>query len=259
MMQVRAPEDAAARRSPHAFLAALGTDDIPHGSRVDSEGKSIGSFLDHLSGTEAQLREWGCDDAICLAGLYHSVYGTEGFQGFTLSVADRGVVRGVIGERAEAVAYFNCVMDRESLDRMTVEHQHRGAAPTEPPALPLRARPNPELGLDGSESFSLSAEQFSDLITVHLADHLEGFDHQMNKPGVQFINHAIDGEHGRWRIPELGWFGYRQQSYGAMAHILGGIMLQGWEAALRTVPAGAEPAHWVPAGEGAGEAAPARL
>ena len=181
---------------------------------------------------------------MCWGGMYHSVYGTEGFRGFTLSVEDRHVVRAVVGARAEAIAYLNCVMDRESLDQMVLEHCRRGGTSAEAPVLPLRARPNPETGLDGSERFALTAEQFSDLITVQLADHLEGFEHQMNKPGVNFISHAVGGAPGWWRVPQFGWFGYRQQAFGAMAQLLGGVVLEAWERALRTVPPGSEPAAW---------------
>ena len=42
--------------------------------------------------------------------------GTEGFQDFCLSFNRRADVRALIGERAEFVAYVNCVMDRTTLD-----------------------------------------------------------------------------------------------------------------------------------------------
>ena len=81
-----------------AFLTALGTDDIPHGSRVDSKGESNGSFLDHLSGCEEQLREWGCEDAVCWAGLYHSVYGT-GRPGYTVVKEKRAAEKAIVFPR----------------------------------------------------------------------------------------------------------------------------------------------------------------
>jgi hypothetical protein len=37
-------------------------------------------FLSHLTGVEAVLRDWGEPEPVCLAGLFHSIYGTEGFQ-----------------------------------------------------------------------------------------------------------------------------------------------------------------------------------
>lgn len=42
--------------------------------------------------------------------------GTEGFQDFCLSLNRRADVCALIGERAEFVAYVNCVMDRTTLD-----------------------------------------------------------------------------------------------------------------------------------------------
>ena len=237
---------AAAAQAPREFLASIGTDGIPHGSRIDKDGKPAGTFLDHLSGTEDKLREWGCDEAVCLAGLFHSVYGTEGFQGFTLPLEERGSVAELIGPRAERAAFFNCVMDRSSLDTMVIEHWRRGKGPADDPAGELRCRPNAKTGFDGSERFVLSAQDLSDLIQVHLADDLEGFEHQMNKPGISCINHTLDGEEGHYSIPHQGWFGYRQQSFDAMAHILGGVILEDWRYHLSTVPPGSQPAVWVP-------------
>ena len=44
--------------------------------------------------------------------MFHSIYGTERFQGFTLPLERRPEVRNLIGERAERLAYLNCAMDR---------------------------------------------------------------------------------------------------------------------------------------------------
>ena len=85
--------------------------------------------------------------------------GTEGFQDFCLSLNRRSDVRKMIGERAEFVCYANCVMDRTTLDAAL------DAAPGE---RWLMARPDV-----GGERIALSEQQFTDLITVHLADWLE--------------------------------------------------------------------------------------
>ena len=172
---------------PREFLAAIGTDAVPHGSRIAPDGASSGTFLDHLTGTEDQLRAWGCDEAICCAGLFHSVFGTEGFQGFTLPLSERAAVRDVIGARAEHVAYLNCVMDRHSLDLLVAEHMTQRWGPGQPPEGQLRARPNPATGFDGSERFGLSAQQFTDLVAVQLADHLEGFDNRAHPISSPFL------------------------------------------------------------------------
>lgn len=85
--------------------------------------------------------------------------GTEGFQDFCLSLNRRSDVRKLIGDRAEFVCYANCVMDRTTLDAAL------DAAPGE---RWLMARPDV-----GGERITLTEQQFTDLITVHLADWLE--------------------------------------------------------------------------------------
>eukprot|EP01052_Picozoa_sp_SAG31_P026422 SAG31_NODE_2393_length_5793_cov_18.326484_2_plen_212_part_00 len=102
------------------FLRALGTNSVPHGSRfLDLKH---GSFFDHLVGTYEVLERWGAATSVCLAGMYHSVYGTEGFQGFTLPISERSAVADVIGGRAEFAAFINCAMDRDSLDSLALAH-----------------------------------------------------------------------------------------------------------------------------------------
>src|SRR4051812_20950107 len=53
-------------------LLALGADHFPH---------VAGSLAPHLSRTAALLQQWGNRPALCLAGLYHAVYGTDGIVG----------------------------------------------------------------------------------------------------------------------------------------------------------------------------------
>ena len=98
-----------------------------------------------------------------------------------------------------------------------------------------------ETGLDGSETFALTAEEFSDLITVQLADHLEGFEHQMNQPGVKYISHAataslVGGEYHE-RLVRLS------STVGAMAQLPTACFYK-VEKALSTVPPGSQPAKW---------------
>src|SRR5207253_1498525 len=89
------------------YLVSLGTDKVPH---------SKTPFLAHLLGVYTDLKEWGCPEHVVLAGLFHSIYGTEAFQGFSLPLSKRDEVRGLIGERAERLAYLNCALTRETLD-----------------------------------------------------------------------------------------------------------------------------------------------
>ena len=55
-------------------------------------------FGDHLRAVQHLLQAWGMLEAITLAGLFHSIYGTEGFQDFQLSLDRRDDVKKLIGE-----------------------------------------------------------------------------------------------------------------------------------------------------------------
>eukprot|EP01050_Picozoa_sp_SAG11_P016502 SAG11_NODE_2258_length_3613_cov_1.480364_1_plen_271_part_00 len=111
------------------FLETLGVDKIKHTRKVGADlSLQEGSFLDHLTGVESILRAWGCPEDVCLAGLFHSIYGTESFQAFSLPCDDehRSRVRTLIGARAEFLAYINCVMERGTLDSAAVAYRDVG-------------------------------------------------------------------------------------------------------------------------------------
>lgn len=130
------------------YIIALGADKIPHTETV---------YLAHAVGVHNDLRSWGCDEELCRAGLFHSIYGTEGFQRFKLPLEQRGEVRELIGERAEMLAYLNCAMDRDSFDAAAARD-----------AEPYRFRDR----ING-ETVELSKRDFNDLCTIHLCDWAE--------------------------------------------------------------------------------------
>ncbi|HQU42164.1 MAG TPA: hypothetical protein PK867_05105, partial [Pirellulales bacterium] len=130
------------------FLVSLGTDKVPHTNEV---------FLAHLIGVYRDLESWGCDDELCRAGLFHSIYGTERFQRFSLPLARRGEIHDLIGPRAERLAFLNCLMDRASFDRAAY-----GAG--ESYRIVDRVT---------GEGIDLSRAEFDDLCRVHLCDWLE--------------------------------------------------------------------------------------
>lgn len=130
------------------FLRGLGTEDVPHSG---SKG-----FLAHLVGVSRDLESWGCSQDLCRAGLFHSIYGTELFRRWSLPLDRRDEVRALIGERAERIAYANCLMDRSTFDALLESDG------------PFRLR-NRETG----ETIELSREDFDDLVTLHLCDWLE--------------------------------------------------------------------------------------
>lgn len=88
------------------FLKAQGADRVPH---------SHATLLDHLVCTAEILERWGADEPACLGGLLHSVYGTDGFTTQLIPLTDRHILRAVIGEEAERLAYLFCFADRRSL------------------------------------------------------------------------------------------------------------------------------------------------
>jgi hypothetical protein len=129
------------------FLVAEGTAAIPHSGT---------HFLSHLVGVYRDLKEWGCPEYLCLAGLFHSIYGTQAFQGFALPLERRGEIRDLIGEQAERIAYINCALTYESLDSSVAA----GGAPQ------LRNRFT-------GEPLPVTGPEYRDLLTLHLCDRLE--------------------------------------------------------------------------------------
>lgn len=89
-----------------AFLSSYDTGEIAHFN---------GDFFSHLRRTADLLNEWGNTDYVCLAGLCHAVYGTQGFQQGILRPDERHLLQEVVGVDAEGVAYFYCSCDRSCL------------------------------------------------------------------------------------------------------------------------------------------------
>lgn len=129
------------------FLVGLGVESIAHTQK---------SYLAHLIGVYRLMESEGCDEDLCRAGMFHSIYGTEQFQGFKLPPESRPDVRALIGERAERLAYLNCFVERATLDRAV----EAGAEPAV-----IRLRTGEEVALAGAE--------LDDLCRVHLYDWLE--------------------------------------------------------------------------------------
>jgi (p)ppGpp synthase/HD superfamily hydrolase len=62
-------------------------------------------LIDHLMGTANLLREWECDENVVLAGLCHSIYGTDSYHTVTIDHSRREEVKNLIGEKAEHLAW----------------------------------------------------------------------------------------------------------------------------------------------------------
>jgi hypothetical protein len=130
------------------FLVGMGVGQVTHTHK---------SYLAHLIAVHHYLETQGCPEEVCRAGMFHSIYGTERFQGFTLPLERRPEVRALLGERAERLAYLNCAVDRTSLDH----------------ALEGEAGPYPIRDRITGEEVRLAREDFDDLCRVHLYDWLE--------------------------------------------------------------------------------------
>jgi len=115
-------------------------------------------LLDHLFGTRQLLVDWGARPAVCDAGLFHSVYGTEHYEPKAIPLTMRADLQQLIGEEAELLAWLFCMMRRETFDQnlgrdgeVSVRHRSTG------------------------ESLPLTATQFHDLVTLTFANTLEAF------------------------------------------------------------------------------------
>ncbi len=111
----------------------------------------------HAVGVYRDLTSWGCTEEVCDAGMFHSVYGTELFQKFTLPLERRDEVRALIGERAESLAYINCALVRTSFDHSVEQNAN---------SYFIKDRFK-------EREVELSLDDFNDLCTIHLCDWLE--------------------------------------------------------------------------------------
>jgi hypothetical protein len=174
------------------FLLSLGTDEIAHTGH---------DFLTHLKSVQGVLEAAGAAPEIAQAGLLHSIYGTQGFQDFSLPLSERDRVRDLIGERAEFTAYCNCVMDRATFDTAVAQALEGDADNFE-----IRDR-------EGSPPIALTRAQLTDLAEVHLFDWLEQVERS-----------------------DRGW-DYRRRAYRQMAELVGPRATAAYDAVFAREPA----------------------
>ncbi|MFB9236605.1 DUF6817 domain-containing protein [Plantactinospora siamensis] len=85
------------------WLRQRGADGIAHPG---------GTLYDHLGRVHDRLGELGAGPDLCLAGLTHAAYGTDGFDVALLDVAERATLRDLVGDDAEALVYRYGACDR---------------------------------------------------------------------------------------------------------------------------------------------------
>lgn len=169
------------------FLVALGIDEVAHTQKT---------YLGHLIAVYRFMQNLGCSEELCRAGMFHSIYGTQLFQGFKLPVERRAEVVALIGEWAERLAYLNCFMNRASFDQALLDNSE-----------PFRIRHR-----ENGQEILLSREDFDDLARVHLYDWLE------QVPRSSY-----------------GW-GYRRDAYRGIAEHLGGVALATYDRVFAQEP-----------------------
>lgn len=132
------------------ILAALSRFGISYTAHSES------TLISHLKGTFEILKRWDCENYICMAGLCHSIYGTESFSKASATLDNREFMKTLIGREAEELTYLFGAHQKESLWK----------------------------NLDGADAFTLhdrfldrpmiiSNKSLSDLITLTLANWLE--------------------------------------------------------------------------------------
>lgn len=169
------------------YLVELGIEKVPHSGK---------SYLGHLISVYRLMETEGCSDELCRAGMFHSIYGTQKFQGFKLPLEKRAEVRQLIGERAERLGYMNCAMDRTVFDQ-TLEQADE---------------PHRYVDRITGEEILLSREDFDDLCRIHLYDWLE----------------QVARSHSGW--------GYRRSAYRRIAERLGGSALRAYDRVFAAEP-----------------------
>jgi len=105
--------------APHRTAAAVGDPWAAHYERLTTMGAGefvhvVGTLAPHLQGTAALLERWGNRETLCLAGLYHAVYGTAGIHGALVSHERRSLIADAIGTEAEAIVYLYGACDRDA-------------------------------------------------------------------------------------------------------------------------------------------------
>lgn len=109
----------------------------------------------HLIGTYDLLAQWGNPAEVCLAGLFHSVYGTRTFRSQVMSTNARCQLRASIGQYAEQLVFIFGESDRTQL------------------LLNNRAAPYFWVNWKTGLRHELSRDVFSHLIEIEVANFIE--------------------------------------------------------------------------------------
>jgi len=177
----------------HGVLKGLIKKDLEH------TGSTF--FDEHLRGVQSILRYWNSDPAICTAGLFHSIYGTEGFQGHKLPLIHREFIRSLIGKKAERLVWIFCMVDRFSVDQTVQDYTQAGRLPNN---ITFYSR----LELGRFPIIMENENEWLDFLELTLADWLEQVEGASRKENPLF----------QFKVGEA--WSYRRTAYAEMAKIL---------------------------------------
>lgn len=150
-----------------AVLEAMGASRSPHG-----EGRNL---YTHLLGTRDLLKAWGVSLDVQNAGLFHSIYSTEIYKTQLLPYSQRNVLRDLIGEQAERLAYLFSVVARRDIFRAAAS-----ASTLKSGGFTFETIPN----TDATERVAeVTAEDVTALLVLHLANRVEQKSSKEPEPG----------------------------------------------------------------------------
>lgn len=130
------------------YLQEVGATEVVHSDK---------GYLAHAIGVYNDLKKWGWDEELARAGVFHSIYGTQLFQGFTLPLEKRGEIVELLGERVEQLCWLNCAIDRQHFDNEIMQSEG----------------PYQILDRFSDELVDVPDEDFDALCFMHLCDWLE--------------------------------------------------------------------------------------
>ncbi|WP_412062374.1 DUF6817 domain-containing protein [Rubrivirga sp. IMCC45206] len=146
-----------------SYLDGIGLADVQH---------THDDLLSHLVGTYRELARLNLPEHVSRAGLFHSVYGTEGFPRQSVPLSQRDDVRALIGSEAERLAYRYCAMSYDSLQRSVDE-----------------GRPLLDDRFTG-EPMNMTRAEFDEVLWIKLADAVEQADE--TTPHSRFFRTVAD-------------------------------------------------------------------
>ncbi|MDJ0598494.1 MAG: hypothetical protein QNJ37_06605 [Crocosphaera sp.] len=121
------------------------------------------TFYEHLVGTGDLLKKWKCAPTLCLAGYFHSFYGTEGTQkNYILKFCQRKELQEAIGEEAEKIVYLFCICKQRE--------NYFDIQPNQRSEICIINRLT-------SDKITISYSEWLNLVILHMANVIEEFDY----------------------------------------------------------------------------------